>query len=268
MLTPQEVTAHEFGRAVFGGYDIASVDKFLDQLTEDYSALYKESGILKTKMKVLVDKVEEYRSTEDAMRMALLQAEKTAKEIIAEAEKRRDAIDGETARLREDLMKQAEADAEARRAELKEALSAEEAALERAKKATAEYLGRLKASLGAYTDTLDRVYDYVEPVLPAEEAAPAPAASEPAPEPEPEPEPTKDLGKDPDAPVIKGVSQDTVDRIALMIDKSFSSTDQSERPPEESVRSDATSTKTLNIDYENLKFGDTYVPSDKNGGQK
>ena len=266
MLTPQEVTAHEFGRAVFGGYDTASVDKFLDQLTEDYSALYKESGILKTKMKVLVDKVEEYRSTEDAMRMALLQAEKTAKEIIADAEKRRDAIDEETARLREDLMKPAEADAEARRAELKEALSAEEAALERAKKATAEYLGRLKASLGAYTDTLDRVYDYVEPVLPAEEAAPAPSAPEPAPE--PEPEPTKDLGRDPDAPVIKGVSQDTVDRIALMIDKSFSSTDQPERPPEESTRSDATSTKTLNIDYANLKFGDTYVPSDKNGGQK
>ena len=56
MLTPQEVTGHVFEKALFGGYEIASVDKFLDQLTEDYTALYKESGILKTKMKVLVDK--------------------------------------------------------------------------------------------------------------------------------------------------------------------------------------------------------------------
>ena len=130
MLTPQEVTGHVFEKALFGGYEIASVDKFLDQLTEDYTALYKESGILKTKMKVLVDKVEEYRSTEDAMRMALLQAEKTAKGIIADAEKRRDTIDEEIRQLRAQLVEQAEADAEARRAQLREELASEEAALE------------------------------------------------------------------------------------------------------------------------------------------
>ena len=263
MLTPQEVTGHEFGRAVFGGYDIASVDKFLDQLTEDYSALYKESGILKTKMKVLVDKVEEYRSTEDAMRMALLQAEKTAKEIIADAEKRRETIDDEVRQLREDLIMQAEADAEARRAQLKEELSADEAALERAKSATAEYLGRLKASLGAYTETLDRVYDYVEPAPPAEEPPQAPEEAAPSPALASGPEPP---AEEP-VPERKPVSQDTVENIKEIIDRAFSSAEQSEKPPEESVRSDAT-TKTLNIDYEHLKFGDTYVPNTKNGGQK
>ena len=86
MLTPQEVSSSEFEKAVFGGYDTASVDKFLTQVTQDYSALYRENGILKNKMKVLVDKVEEYRSTEDAMRMALLQAERTAKEMLTAAE--------------------------------------------------------------------------------------------------------------------------------------------------------------------------------------
>ncbi len=250
MLTPQEVTGHVFEKALFGGYEIASVDKFLDQLTEDYTALYKESGILKTKMKVLVDKVEEYRSTEDAMRMALLQAEKTAKGIIADAEKRRDTIDEEIRQLRAQLVEQAEADAEARRAQLREELASEEAALERAKKATAEYLGRLKASLGAYTETLDRVYDYVEPLPPEEEAPPA------QPEPEPVPEPPAE-----EAPPEKtGVSQDTVENIAEMINKAFSSADQTEKPAEEGVKPDTTITKLPNIDYENLQFGDKYDP--------
>ena len=133
MLTPQEVSSSEFEKAVFGGYDTASVDKFLTQVTQDYSALYRENGILKNKMKVLVDKVEEYRSTEDAMRMALLQAERTAKEMLTAAEAERDSIEAEVAQKKGELMRQAEEEAESRRAEIRESLASEEAALERAK---------------------------------------------------------------------------------------------------------------------------------------
>ena len=66
MLTPQEVSERAFPKASFGGYNMAQVDEFLDVLTEDYSTLYSENAVLKSKMKVLVDKVEEYRSTEEA----------------------------------------------------------------------------------------------------------------------------------------------------------------------------------------------------------
>ncbi len=86
MLTPQEATQKEFNTAAIGGYHKPAVDEFLQQLTQDYAALYKENAILKNKLKVLVDKVEEYRSTEDAMRMALLSAQKTAREITEKAE--------------------------------------------------------------------------------------------------------------------------------------------------------------------------------------
>ena len=58
MMTPQEVSQHAFAKASFGGYNMAMVDEFLDVLTEDYSALYKENAVLKSKMKVLVEKVE------------------------------------------------------------------------------------------------------------------------------------------------------------------------------------------------------------------
>ena len=92
MLTPQEVSNHAFAKAVMGGYNMAMVDEFLDELTDDYTSLYKENAALKAKMKVLVDKVEEYRSTEDAMRAALLTAQKMADSMVAEAEEKKKSL--------------------------------------------------------------------------------------------------------------------------------------------------------------------------------
>ena len=89
MLTPQEVSTHAFSKAVMGGYNMAMVDEFLDELTDDYTALYKENAALKAKMKVLVDKVEDYRATEDSMRATLLTAQKMADSIVKEAEEKR-----------------------------------------------------------------------------------------------------------------------------------------------------------------------------------
>ena len=92
MLTPQDIQNKEFTKAVFGGYDMTGVDDFLEALTEDYSALYKENAILKSKIKVLVEKVEEYRSTEDSMRMALLTAQKMGDDLLKEAEQKKSAM--------------------------------------------------------------------------------------------------------------------------------------------------------------------------------
>ena len=92
MLTPQEVSERAFPKASFGGYNMTQVDEFLDVLTEDYSALYSENAVLKSKMKVLVEKVEEYRSTEEAMRKALMTAQRMADDLVKEAEQKRDQI--------------------------------------------------------------------------------------------------------------------------------------------------------------------------------
>jgi cell division initiation protein len=88
MLTPQEVSTHSFAKASFGGYNMAMVDEFLDELTDDYTALYKENAALKAKLKVLVEKVEEYRATEDSMRATLLTAQRMADSIVKEAEQK------------------------------------------------------------------------------------------------------------------------------------------------------------------------------------
>lgn len=129
MLTPQEISGKEFVKAVFGGYDMSAVDDFLETLTADYSALYKENAILKSKIKVLVEKVEEYRSTDDAMRMALLTAQRLGDEITTEAKKKS-----------EELLAQTEADIRDRLNEMKSRFAEEDARLKAVKDETRKFI--------------------------------------------------------------------------------------------------------------------------------
>lgn len=86
MFTPQQIDQITLKSAVFGGYDMDSVDAFLEPLCQDYVTLYKENALLKTKMRVLVDKLEEYRANEASMKDALMAAQKTADNVVREAE--------------------------------------------------------------------------------------------------------------------------------------------------------------------------------------
>ena len=86
MFTPQQSDQISFGRATFGGYDMQQVDEFLEPLTEDYVTLYKENALLKSKMRVLVGKLEEYRKNEASMKDAVINAQKTCDKMVREAE--------------------------------------------------------------------------------------------------------------------------------------------------------------------------------------
>ena len=90
LLTTEDVLNKKFQYVKFReGYDQVEVDEFLDELTDDYTSLYKENAALKAKLKVLVDKVEEYRATEDSMRAALLTAQRMANTMVEEAEEKK-----------------------------------------------------------------------------------------------------------------------------------------------------------------------------------
>ena len=84
MFTPQEIQEQTFSKAVFGGYDMQQVDDFLEPLTEDYIMLYKENSVLKSKMKVLVEKLEEYRGQEAAMKQQMAQAQGIPEQLKVE----------------------------------------------------------------------------------------------------------------------------------------------------------------------------------------
>ena len=88
MITAQDIREKGFERARVGGYDMASVDDFLEELADDVAATQKENAVLKSKMKVLVDKIEEYRANEEALNGAILSAQKLAVQIENEARQR------------------------------------------------------------------------------------------------------------------------------------------------------------------------------------
>ena len=91
-MTPQDIREKIFEKAVFGGYDMGSVDDFMEEMASELEAAQRESATLKAKMKVLVDKIEEDRASEDAMRMTLLSAQKLSSQIEAEARARADKV--------------------------------------------------------------------------------------------------------------------------------------------------------------------------------
>lgn len=163
MFTPQEVSEKVFPKASFGGggYSMSAVDEFLDALTEDYTALYKENVTLKAKLKVLAEKVEEYRSTEDAMRQTLLTAQKMAAKLVQEAQAEKDQLLADA---------KAEAEAEVRR--LDDEKKAAQQKLVMAQEKLADFIRRsdeLCQAQSAFLQTLPELE--LAPAAPAAEAA-------------------------------------------------------------------------------------------------
>ena len=162
MMTPQEVGSRSFTKATLGGYNLTQVDEFLDALTKDYTTLYNENAVLKNKLKVLSETVEEYRATDYAMRKTLLAAQKMADDMVAEAKKKQT-----------ELMGEAEKNAQSRLAELQQSIAAEEYRLRRAQESTAEYVKKLRSLHDRESEFLSGLDELVPPELLAPEDDPS-----------------------------------------------------------------------------------------------
>lgn len=158
MFTPQQIEEVSFSRATFGGYDMQSVDEFLGPLTDDYIALYKENALLKNKMRVLVAKLEEYRSNEASMKQAIIDAQSTCDTMVKETE----------AKCAQMLSDTSTAAAESSRIN-SELLNAENEKLEAAKREANERISAIEAQLKACLETLAAIKEGNLPTA-AEEA--------------------------------------------------------------------------------------------------
>ncbi len=169
MFTPQQIEQISFNRATFGGYDMQSVDEFLEPLTEDYITLYKENALLKSKMRILVSKLEEYRKNEASMKAAIANTQNTCDLMIKEAESKCALMLSE-ANL---------AAAESART-VKSQMAEEEARVEEARQTAAAQIEQLQRQLNACLDALEYIKVNNRPLNPV---APQPVAEEtPAPE--------------------------------------------------------------------------------------
>ena len=133
MITSQDIRAKGFEKAVFGGYDAASVDQYLENVARTMDDMAREISTLKSKMKILANKVEEYRSTEEAMRLALVSAQQLAAQIEADAKEKAQAIiDDATSQSLEQL------------SGLKKQIAAEDAKLDAAKASYAVFMAEAR----------------------------------------------------------------------------------------------------------------------------
>ena len=201
MLTPQEIQNKKFEKAVFGGYDMSQIDDFLDVVLADYSDLYKENAALKAKMRVLVEKIDEYRAVDEQMRKALYSAQVSAEKTLEEARAEADRI-----------IENARAEADRRCGDIEMRIVEEQQRLVRMQGETASYAAKIKQLLNRNIEVLDAIATApVEPVAPvkvqeepAEQLVEAPAVIE-------QEEPVFE------EPKSRASTEDTVDEIAALL---------------------------------------------------
>ena len=229
MLTPQEVSTHAFSKAVMGGYNMAMVDEFLDELTDDYTALYKENAALKAKLKVLVEKVEDYRATEDSMRATLLTAQKMADSIVHEAEAKRDEI-----------LAQAESSAREKIGQLRQEVEAAEERLRQGQEDLAKFIA-------ASRELCDRELKFLEqlPTLPV-------AAEIPPSQPE-----TAETGEQIEEKVMAAFGEESAEEEETTAEEEAPAVED-DYPEGDPFAADTVDEPTRRINLSDLKFGRNY----------
>lgn len=83
MMTLESIRNVEFNRG--RGYRAEEVDDFIDACVDTVQQLMQEKEELTQKMKILADKLVEYRNDEDTIRSALLNAQRTGDNVLREA---------------------------------------------------------------------------------------------------------------------------------------------------------------------------------------
>lgn len=106
MLTPDKIKEKTFQTTGRGSYRAEDVDSFLAEVSSSYERMFKENTDLIKKISILAKKVEEYRAEENSLKMALLNAQKLADSIVADAKEnakaQTDAVNAESEKVRSD----------------------------------------------------------------------------------------------------------------------------------------------------------------------
>ena len=229
MFTPQQIDQISFDKAKFGkpGYDMEQIDEFLEPLTEDYVTLYKENALLKSKMRVLVGKLEEYRKNEAAMKEAVANAQATCDRMVREAE-------AKCARMISEAGSAAHASAVSADA----LVAAENARVEEARKAANAKIAEIQEQMNTCIQALERIKGANAPAV-----APAPVEAPKVPF-------DFDAASD---PVAAEISQSLEALVGSTVDTA------PKAAPKHPVN-DSTTSKFATL---NLQFGRNYDPKSK-----
>lgn len=190
MISASEIHELRFEKAAFG-YKQEDIDEFLNKLEEEAAIAQRELDDSNNKIQVLADKVREYMRDEDALKDALLGAQKEghriiseanakAEEIIAQAKEKADAMMDEVTVQHDALIEKNEAEIE----EEHKKLAAAKKQVANFKKALFDMYKEHLNMLSAMPEEDDTTFgmteeNATEPAQPKPAVAAAPAASDP-----------------------------------------------------------------------------------------
>ena len=248
MITPQQIDQISFSQSRHG-YDMEQVDKILEPLTEDYVTLYKENALLKSKMRVLVGKLEEFRKNEAAAKDALDSAKRSAEQMMQDAEaKCAQMMRQAQAQAAAAAAVPAAAPAAAAKAPSTDALLAvEKARVAEARKTAAARITEIQTQMQQCIQALDRIKNANVTPAAAPAAAPAPAAPK-APE------------KKEQAPEVYD-SEAVAGEISQSLEAMVGTTNDT--APKAAPQHPTRDTSTSRFSTLNLQFGRNYDPTQK-----
>lgn len=110
-MNPQEISNRQFEKSA-RGYKPEEVDEYLRDVAIAYAQALKERDEDEGKIRALVEKINEYRSDEDAIRDALLVAQKQGNRIVAEAKAEAERIINDAKAKRDAILADIENDCE------------------------------------------------------------------------------------------------------------------------------------------------------------
>ncbi|MCL2077699.1 MAG: DivIVA domain-containing protein [Oscillospiraceae bacterium] len=105
-MNAKDISSKKFDRG-FNGYKPDDVDDFLKDIADEFSKLQKDNRDFEKKLEVLADKVREYRDDEEALKEALLGAQKQGHAAIAQAKEKSKKILEETRSKSEEILAEA-----------------------------------------------------------------------------------------------------------------------------------------------------------------
>lgn len=186
MLSVKDINNKRFEQAR-PGYKTEEVDDFLREVAQQIAQYQREKEDAEKKIEVLVESVREYKKDEDALKDALIGAQKQGRAIVSEAQ----------AKATEIL-----ADANKRASEIIGSttvqLEKEKRCLVRMQQEVSDFKASLLSMYKQHLEQITAIPDYEDdseeaaetpaPAAPVQQTAPAPQAAEtPAPAPEPAP---------------------------------------------------------------------------------
>ncbi len=106
MFTPDEIRQTTFEK-VMRGYRAEDVESFMERIADEFEALENEKKDLEEKLYLLAEKVEQYKSEEESIKITLINAQRLGESIVSDARVKADNVIREATIKKNDIISSA-----------------------------------------------------------------------------------------------------------------------------------------------------------------